>query len=345
MQTIAYASPWIPPEWIAAHGMRPRWLRLQRDGSTHPLAGVRRGVCPFAGALADAAVAGLDVSALVMTTACDQMRYAAAVVQQRSSLPVFLLNMPSTWQTPAARQMYRDELVRLGGWLRQLGGRLPSRDDLAGVMLQYDFARTRLRASREQFSGRQFAEALADLHGMPTGSGVFSHVAGKTSQSSTGFADNTEHDRRLRPVPLAILGGPLLADELAILDTIEQRGGRVVLDATEGGERTLPAALDRSRIQADPLGELVRVYFDGIADVFQRPNDRLYGWLRDHATVRGFCGIVVWRYVWCDLWQAEVARLKQQSPVPVLALDAADGECATSSRTQGRIESFLEMLR
>jgi len=308
---------------------------------------------------------------------------------------MFLLNVPSTWQTPTARQLYRDELERLGHWLKRLGGRAPSRDDLAGVMLRYDFARALLCTSRAQLSGRQFAEALAAVRGMPAGSngpGVFFGSSGATARtppdpgeynasSLSGCADGVESPGVTSPkcgcekppdreealyspavskndqdaidgadspppgVPLAILGGPLLADDLALLDVIEQSGGRVVLDATEGGERTLPAALDRSRIPADPLGELVRAYFDGIPDVFHRPNDRLYRWLAEQAAARRFRGIVLRRYVWCDLWHAELSRLKERSPVPVLALDAADGDSGTASRTRGRIEAFLEMLR
>ena len=30
MKTIAYSSPFVPAEWIAAHGLRPHWLRLRR---------------------------------------------------------------------------------------------------------------------------------------------------------------------------------------------------------------------------------------------------------------------------------------------------------------------------
>ena len=51
-----------------------------------------------------------------------------------------------------------------------------------------------------------------------------------------------------------------------IFDLIEQLGGRVVLDGTEGGERTMPARFDPERVREDPLGELVRAYFDTIPD-------------------------------------------------------------------------------
>ena len=29
MNAIAYCQPLVPPEWIAAHGLQPHWLRLR----------------------------------------------------------------------------------------------------------------------------------------------------------------------------------------------------------------------------------------------------------------------------------------------------------------------------
>ena len=68
------------------------------------------------------------------------MRYAAALVESSGRCPVFLMNVPSTWQTAAVRNLYRDELQRLGRFLVELGGSR-RRAELAGMMLAYDQAR------------------------------------------------------------------------------------------------------------------------------------------------------------------------------------------------------------
>ena len=87
-------------------------------------------------------------------------------------------------------------------------------------------------------------------------------------------------------IPLAVLGGPLLETDCAFFDLVEHAGGRVVLDATEGGERTLPRPFDPARLAADPLEELADAYFDGIPDAFRRPNSRLYEWLGRELAAR-----------------------------------------------------------
>ena len=101
----------------------------------------------------------------MLTTICDQMRYAAAVLESRGSCPIFLLNVPSTWQTPQARNLYLDELIRLGRFLVQLGGKSPDNADLAEAMLAYDRARGSLLAARDRLSAREFAQAAAEVRG------------------------------------------------------------------------------------------------------------------------------------------------------------------------------------
>ncbi len=146
-------------------------------------------------------------------------------------------------------------------------------------------------------------------------------------------------------LPLALVGGPLMAEDRSFLEMLEEAGGRIVLDASEGGERTLPATVDGRRLREDPLEELVRIYFDSIPDVFRRPNVRLYQWLGEHLKAHAARGIILRRYLFCDLWHAESHRLRQWSDVPVLDIDVTAGDQGESRRILGRIEAFLEMLR
>jgi hypothetical protein len=369
MSGVGYSNPFVPSEWIAAHSLRPVRLR------PHPTERLTRGVCPYAGALMDAALAntgrrrvpllgtssagaaanaphclcqavahnevilsysgdhGLDsapssdVSGLVLTTTCDQMRYVAAMLEQRGDRPVFLLNMPSTWQTPAARRLYLDELRRLGTFLLSLGGRAPSDEELANVMLASDHARQESGQNSRGPTARGESSCWGD-------SCTVAPRDGSTTAIPTPLG-----------IPLAILGGPLLQTDCDLFELVERAGGRIVLDATEHGQRTLPRPFDAGRIAVDPLQELADAYFDGIPDAFRRPNSGLYEWLGRELAARQVRGIILHRYVWCDLWHAEGQRLKQWSPMPVLELDVGPDDTAAPNRMQGRIEAFLEMLK
>jgi benzoyl-CoA reductase/2-hydroxyglutaryl-CoA dehydratase subunit BcrC/BadD/HgdB len=144
---------------------------------------------------------------------------------------------------------------------------------------------------------------------------------------------------------LALVGGPMSQGDYELLTAVEAAGARFVLDATEAGERTLPAHLDMDRLNADPREELVRIYFDSIPAVFQRPNDRLFAWLREQVAQRGVRGILVRRYVWCDHWHAELSRLREELSVPVLDWDGAGNDPRAQAGALGRMEAFLEILR
>ncbi len=76
----------------------------------------------------------------------------------------------------------------------------------------------------------------------------------------------------------------------------------------------------------------------GIPDPFRRPNDPLYAVAGPRDPRRRVQGVVVRRYVWCDLWHAEVPRIQSESRVPVLDLDAVQDD-QSDSRGEPRLGS------
>jgi benzoyl-CoA reductase/2-hydroxyglutaryl-CoA dehydratase subunit BcrC/BadD/HgdB len=341
MNAVAYCHPFVPPEWIAAHGLRPCWLPY-RAGDEAAAVEVCRGLCPVAAARFHDCSEGLPAgamypwSAVVLTTTCDQIRYTAALLQQSGRLPVFLLHVPRTWQTAAVRAFYRDELSRLGRFLVACGGTAPHGNVLSQTMLRYDRARALLRAPRPEMSAGAFAQAVTVLRG---------DLVGWIFESVPENRTDSEVHRPASCLPLALVGGPMSPGDYELLTAIEDAGGRFVLDATESGERTLPAPVDMDRLETDAREELVRIYFDCIPDVFQRPNDRLFAWLREQIAQRCVRGILVRRHVWCDHWHGEMSRLRKEFAVPVLEWDGAGNDPRARAGAVGRMEAFLEMLR
>jgi len=295
-KTIVYTCPYVPAEWIAAHGFRPRRL-VPTSGKSQHAPAPAEGVCPYVRGFLNEVVDRRNATAVIVTTVCDQMRRAFDLLAMRCATPAFLLNVPSTWQTVSAQRLYIDELKRLGRFLVRLGGCEPDRDQLARIMLESD---------------------------------------------SAGEPD--AQNRRSDGVPVAVVGGPLMLRDQVLFDIITDSGGCVVLDATETGLRGRRGPFDRRALADDPLMELARAYFE-IPDASRRPNSRLYEWLKHQLAESSARGIVFHHYLWCDIWRAEFARLKEWTDLPVLELDS-DGHSETSmARVQNRVRAFVEMLQ
>ena len=162
MKTIIYTCPYVPAEWIAAHGLRACRLLLDRvDCGILPSG--EEGVCPYVRSFISEVTRNRDAGGVVVTTLCDQMRRAFDIIIRSCDTPAFLMNVPSTWQTPSAKKLYVDELNRLGRFLVRLGGTSPSKDTLAKIMLEYDDARRSIRALRPYVSARRYVETIAAL--------------------------------------------------------------------------------------------------------------------------------------------------------------------------------------
>ena len=242
---------------------------------------------------------------MVLGAHCDQMRRAGELLTKQEGVDpsqLFLFQMPATWKTEAAKTHYRDELYRLSRFL----------GDAAGIA-KYPVSPVACN-----------------------GSGKWP-VAGDRANN----ANSSNLIKKLRP-RVALLAGDTIDDSPSLAELIHNAGGQVVLDATDGGERTRPSEPDPTLLATDPLEALVNSYFDHIRDVYRRPNSQLYDWLDRRMAEQQVQGLILHRYVWCDLWHAEVGRLKQWSRVPVLDLDN-DGQWSGSLQT--RLEAFLEVLQ
>jgi len=309
---IAYTCPYVPAEWIAAHGLRPRRL------IPLPVEGVLtiprlEGLCPYARAFVNDVAASNDVAGVVVTTMCDQMRRVFELLVRTVCTPAFLLNVPSTWQTVAAQRLYLDELKRLGRFLVRLGGRDPAREELTRVMV--------------------------DSVGWVLNPRVLPTDTSLTRGLRTHPTRAAHHPPE--EVPLALVGGPLMQRDRILFEIVEDCGGRIVLDATETGQRGLPGPFDRRRLAEDPLLELAEVYFR-IPDASRRPNSELYRWLQEELARAGARGLLFHHYVWCDKWRAEFSRLKEWVKMPVLRLDSEGEGDIDVIRIRNRVRAFLE---
>ncbi|MCK5147739.1 2-hydroxyacyl-CoA dehydratase [bacterium] len=323
MRSIVYSCSYVPPEWIAAHGFRP--VRLVPYSGTECLQRETAGICHYMHRFLEQA-SQFDAAGVVVTTLCDQMRRGVECINSPSAASLsslFLMHVPKTMNSVGAVRYYHEELKRLSRFLINLGGALPDEAHLIEVMIDYQQKRDNLFNHRSDMSGVAFSRFLRSFQ-------------------AGGLLDLCEDATKSKKlIPVAILGGPMSIEDLGILDLIEEAGGEIVLDGTEGGERTMPRAFHRQRIHIDPFMELVEAYWS-IPDVARRPNDSLFIWIKNQLAQRHMRGIILLRNVWCDLWHAEVMRLREWLDIPLLDIDL-DGESATA-RNRTRIEAFMEAL-
>ena len=318
MAIVGYSCPFVPPEWIAAHGHVPRRVRPGAEGAALP--GAHEGLCPYAEAFGIEAER-TDLDAVIFTTACDPMRR----IHERAPGRAFLMHVPASWEQPSAYRYYRDELLRLSRFMVELGGMAPGDDALAATVRDYASRRARLRERLGTLPWRQSLAALRRYHEI-----------GEVPPEGNG---NPSAGRGAR---LALLGGPMLLRHEAIFDVIEGLGGQVVLDATAHGERTLPPPPDPRRLTREPLDVLCELYFGSLPDAFRRPNSLLYQWLQREISARNIDGVLYVHYVWCDIWQAEARRFSEWCTAPTLVLDLSGD--ALSARVRTRVEAFLEVF-
>ena len=317
----------MPAEWIAAHAFCPSRI-IPKSSGGGSVAGIE-GICPYVRGFIDAVTGDNDACGIVVTTVCDQMRRAADIIRDRCGSRTFLMNVPNTWHSVASEKLYADELKRLGRFLIQRGGQSPSAGVLAEIMLDYDTKRRTIQELQGCLTSRQYSEAIAKFN--------------REGNKDIGTYD-TCNTQFTKGIPLAIIGGPLLQEDFEIFDVIEDCGGSVVLDATETGERGMCAEFDRRRLREDPLTELCCAYFGSIVDASQRPNSKLYRWLKRELADRDVRGIIFHRYVWCDIWHGELRRLKEWTELPVLDVDSTGDVETHQPRIENRIRAFLEIL-
>lgn len=372
---VLVTSPWVPAEWIRAHGFTVR-------GAWHapaaPASAVPEGVCAFAHAMSSLARTRPD-ACVVFTTACDQMRRAADAMAFELEDRGFLFLLPATWQTTAARTLYRAEVARLGEFLQRRGGHQPTDEELGAQVHWQDAVRARVRRVVETGDARQVLAALKALHepalgptfSLPMGAGVpatawpgevstgrftaIAHGHGAHGAALESRTANLHLDRlgtstaalhqpkSAAGVPVALVGGPLPESQWGLVDAIESAGGRIVLLGTEPGERCLLPPFPRILPGQELPAVLADHYFDHAVDVFHRPNSRLYGWLAERLARRGARGIVLWTHVACDLWRVEAASLREAFHLPLLVLDAHDAP-AGGLRDGQRLGAFIESL-
>lgn len=155
----------------------------------------------------------------------------------------------------------------------------------------------------------------------------------------------SNHDTlsKKKKIPIVLLGETLTKENFYIFDLVSEFGGEIIVNATENGERTFPAKYNKRSIKDSPLLSLTESYFNAIPNIFKRPNDEFFNWLININKTRDILGIILLRYIWCDLWHSEVARIRECLNVPLLDIEITSNK--TILRERNRIQAFMEIIK
>jgi len=337
MKKILYTSPHIPVEWIEACGIQP--VRIMPHGGTegNVLPSIEGSCGYMRGFFNDAA--NIDSDGLIASAVCDQMRRGFDLASESLNRPLFLFNVPVVANSVSSLKLYKLELNRLQKFCESMGGtfdhdRLIERIDhhakcrstlesLIGAVPYADF-RT---VQRFYFENNELPENIIDRS-------LSLSKAGNTN-ASTGSATSTK-------VNIAIVGGPLTGSGIELASLLESHGCRIVIDGTESGTRAVPAPIDRRLLTEDPLEAVAESWLYGIKSIYQRPNAGIFSWLEKAIKSNDIQGIMLVRWVWCDLWHGETRRIAEWSNKHSVEIDLHGSDSFERNRT--RVEAFAESL-
>ncbi len=136
MNQVIYTSPYVPAEWIVAYDLSPNRILIGSKGNIPTDSS--GGACPFVSRFVQE-TGQMDKSSLfVFTTECDQMRRGSENLEEEQRQRTFLMNIPTTWNTPESIELYLTELKRLGQFLERNGGVPPSKHKLTKAMREFE---------------------------------------------------------------------------------------------------------------------------------------------------------------------------------------------------------------
>lgn len=183
--------------------------------------------------------------------------------------------------------------------------------------------------------------------------GFLADVSGRLLQKDE-FADRIlesavtgqKNSSEVKSVPgkpkLALIGNHSCQLE-AVSRELRKSGKFTVLNLAESLYEVAEKKFDPAKCRNAPLRSLSKAYLN-IPSPAVCPAELFYNRLKNYVNKYRIDGVILHRYVCCDLWHSKLYILKKLFDVPVLDIEAVDVERELNSRTEYRIQAFTEML-
>lgn len=344
IKVVGYFSFYTPVEVISACGAAP--VRLNRGGFEAETLGTRHlrsDACPYC--LSSVGNFEVDplyrlVDAVVSVNTCDMLRRLPETIYEHFGLPVYQVYMPRTSEPlPHRVAEFRRNVEWLVREMETLTGRESDEDGAAAEAGRLNLLRRRLRSidqTRTQDNPTLTESdvlnlvALATLLAEPDMDRVLSDVEGALARSRQSTAKG----------PRLAIGGSETAElDRWLVDLVESRAC-IVTDLLDTGTRWFE---DDVELTGELLDDLARFYYSCSPCITRRPNRAAYALAGKKLKEFRVQGLVYKTLLYCDPWDFEVVRLRQELGIPMLHVD---GNYSVENREQlrTRVEAFLESL-
>lgn len=262
---------------------------------------------------------------LIVPTTCDQMRRQGEVWEKELGVEVFFLNVPATWGRSIV--LFQDEIRNLSQWLGADEKLLQSSIDSANSL------RKRTLSLRQKLTAREF-HLLVHLW-FVSDFDFFGQALAQIEDAANGREISDEGIR------LLLTGGPLAVEDSLIFDIMEQAGVRIIDDTLCTGRRECDFVIEKD---ADALTAIARAYFERPPCIWRRPNTRFFSYIKEIVRRQMPDGIIFKTLKYCDVWNIESHRIKDELKLPMLTLETTYSE-SSLAQVEARAEAFVEMLK
>lgn len=353
IKVVGYFSFYTPVEVIKACGAEP--VRLNRGGFEAETSGTRHlrsDACPYC--LSSIGNLELDplyrlVDAVVSVNTCDMLRRLPETIHEQLGLPVYQVYMPRTSEPlPHRVAEFRRNIEWLAEEMGALTGIRFAEKAANAEAVRLNRVRERLRTldqTRKQ-DNPDLTEsdvlnlvALATLLGDAGMDMVLSDAERVLSQDRQSAAKG----------PRLAIGGSEIAElDRWLVDLLESKAS-IVTDLLDTGTRWFEDDIEPAEEllaeddRRSAFGDFARFYYSRSPCITRRPNRAAYALAGKKLDEYRVQGLVYKTLLYCDPWDFEAVRLRQELEIPMLHVD---GNYSAENREQlrTRVEAFLESL-
>ncbi len=324
MDLIGYTCPNIPVELLSATGLIPYCLLhgdigLAQSGEKY----VRIDACPLVKSNLAYIISNRNkFGAIVGSTGCDMGRRMFDVINENTTIPTYLLNMPRTDKP----EIFSDELDWLVKELEHFSNKEVSDDVIGREIEMWEEIRKQYRPFDKMRAGSESLVTTSDFH----------TVAMDYYKGNKNAVINIPEKKSDKP-RVYLIGSELSYEAHTLLELLE-RELSVVGDFICGISSFL-----NIKIEARNLAGIKDAYYNQPPCVYKRPNQKYYDYVTQQLEERNCTGIVAWTLDYCDSYEFELKRMEKKFGLPLLRI-RSDLSFQNISQLKTRIEAFKEIL-